>query len=639
MVTTIELRLQTMSLDPTNGESKVTITPVKGAYDLAFDEELLKSSSPPSANSKLTPTTIKGSYDITFNEELLKPSSFNDRPVTLYETPSANSSRTLIDLPVDLRPTTSDIDLPMDLKPILSITSATTQPLPSSDANTTDECCSSTTTVDAKAADKAAAKAAKRRARRDLNRTKRKAEAAAREAQSHTPPQPWEVALGTHGLGASSPSLPPAPSFVVPSHHSRRGVVPKSCYDLTHPLAIAAVQRLISAHGGWSITFADPSYRIYLSPSLDAAISYKVVRGFGRRVAVAFGDPVCPPSRLASAIAEFEAFCKRERWGVAFVAARSGVAGVAEGRGWASVEFAVEQVVDPQSNPVLEGRRGRRQSLVVKKLAKDHPVRFYIPALGRDPKLEEQLQAAYDSVYSAKEGGPYSTKLSLFALPHLVTYLYITDASGLPTALAGLLHTGGGYLLDPLVATASAPAGATDYLTILAMGYLRRLGASHLSFGTEPTPTVGEIRGMRGFMEADTRLVHAATYRAFGMGGKKMLHDKFHPDPRTVEKLYLVLGAGSVVGQSCCAAAIWRATHLKCAPVVEPLLRVMGERRAGVQLERMLRRLAAQGRLTPSADLAGVSSDWEAELKDWSSSEDSNASSSSETSCAAVLSH
>ncbi|GMK56046.1 hypothetical protein CspeluHIS016_0211020 [Cutaneotrichosporon spelunceum] len=455
-------------------------------------------------------------------------------------------------------------------------------------------------------ADKAGAKAARRQARRDLNRTKRRAEAAAIEPQK----QPWEVALGDIGTSAqgrtqsastqiASQITPPQFEVAAETRYGRK--VPIRTYNLSHAPAVAVVEALVAHYGAWSITFTDPSYGIFLSPALDVALSFKVVCSL--RVAVAFGDPVCHPARLPSAVAEFHAFCKARGWGIAFVAARSAAAKVAQVMGWASIQFAVEQIVEPASNPVLDGTRGRRQNLVVKKLAREAPVRIYCPSEGPDAGLEAQLQALYETVYAAKEerdGAPYSTKLRLFALPHLTTVLYTTDSAGTPNGMVGLLRVGDGrYLLDPLVANPSAPVGTTDYLTVLAMGYTRRLGAS-LSFGTEPTPQVGEVHGMRRFMEDETRLVHAATYTAFGMDGKRTLHAKFHP-ART-EALHLVLGSQGILGQSAAAAAIWRATHLHYRPVVGPLVGLVEQRRAGEVLEGMLSCLVQRGQLQPSLE-------------------------------------
>lgn len=534
-------------------------------------------------------------------ESHCSPSPEKPAIVQLYKSPSGDSATTLVNPPA------------AELKQAVSISSSVRPPsawpslsLSSSTATTLDGDAPTKATKELKAA----SKAAKRNARREINRAKRKAVA---EASVHQPKaiQPWEIALGQFGYEeeANTPLGPSLP-FVVPAEERQSGnggaPVPKQTYTLRHQGAVAAVERLVSAHGSWSITFSDPSYRIFLARDLDIAISFKVVHGFMRKVAVAFGDPVCHPARLPSAIAEFKAFCRQKGYGMAFVGARDAVARVADTHGWASIQFAVEQMVSPQTNPVLDGTRGKRQALVVKNLAKDAPVHVYSRADGEfDEHLEAQLQTAYEAVYAAKEdrdGAPYSTKLSLFALRKLMTVLYTTDSCGVPNGLVGLMRVGvGKYLLDPLVAVQSAPPGTTDYLSVLAMGWLRRRGATHMSFGTEPTPTVGEIRGMPKFMEMDARLIHAATYIAFGMGGKKTFHDKFHPDDGRGENLYLILSSRGVLGQSCCAAAIWRATHLKSGPVVQPLLRLVAQQKTGAQLEALLGFLNQQRHITPSS--------------------------------------
>jgi hypothetical protein len=529
----------------------------------------------------------------------LTPDSIDERfHVHLYQATSGDSAATLVE-------PRKVIDI-IDSHPLDKASSKA----PSLSTTTT----SASVTLDGDApskaakADKASAKAAKRKARREHNRAKRKAEAAG-AATAEPKQQPWEVALG--GIGTSalghSQSAPteiatPAPNshgFAVPAETRRGLTIPKRAYDLSHAGAVDTVEALVARYGAWSITFADPSYRIYLSPSLDVAISFKFVRSL--RVAVAFGDPVCHPARLPSAMTEFHAFCAARGWGVAFVAARTPTAKAAQAWGWASIQFAVEQMVDPANNAVLDGTRGRRQTLVVKKLARELPVQVYRPADGRNPALEEQLQAAYETVYAAKEerdGAPYSTKLRLFALPNLTTVLYTTDADDTPNGLAGLLRVGEKqFLLDPLVATPSAPAGTTDYLTVLAMGYMRRVGGS-LSFGTEPMPHVGAVSGMKAFMEADTRLVHAATYTAFGMAGKKTLHDKFHPS--RAEPLHLVLCSRGVLGQSAAAAAIWKATHLHYRPVVGPVMGLVKQHKTGERLHDMLSELVERGQIRPS---------------------------------------
>lgn len=471
---------------------------------------------------------------------------------------------------------------------------------------------------------KAAAKSAKRRARKELNKDKRRAEAAAANTKlasnkQHPPAQPWETALDNLVCPpsisrASRASWESVHAFKVPQDRQllleSSSPVPALAFDATHNVASAIVERLVAAYGGWSITFSDPAYRMFITVDKAAAMSFKVVGGMLNPVAVVFGDPVCHPDRLESAIHEFRAFCRANGWRSAFVGVREHVVKFADKKRWTSVEFAVEQVVDPVTNDILDGAAGgstgKRMMLVAKKLAKDNVLRMYNPADGVDPILQAFLQGVYDRCYASKEAAKgdtsaYSTKLHLFDLPHLMTYFYTVGDDGLPNGMAGLMQVGPGqYLLDPVVAAPGAPPGTSDFLTLAAMGYLRRMGVRHMSFGLEPLREVGEIRNIRNTFVADTRLINAASYDAFGFAGKKILHDKFHPDPERKIRTFLILGSRNPLTQADGAVAICRATHLKASPVLRRLIWLLQAAQVGRTMEGMLSRLVHKGDLRKS---------------------------------------
>lgn len=484
-------------------------------------------------------------------------------------------------------------------------------------SSATSACAPSYTSIDQEVHDKATLKAAKRRAKREANREKRRVELQLQERRPQ--PQPWETALDEmvnppSDKRAARASENSVATFKVP--YDRQLLVdfdqplPSTDFDLSHNVAAAIVEDLVEKWGGWSITFLDPSYRIFLTVNKDAAISYKVVEGVMDHVAVVFGDPVCDPLLLEHVILEFRQYCRSRRWRTAFVGVRSAVARIAETRRWTSVQFAVEQVVDPQDNPILDGTKGKRMAVAVKKLVKDGVLRQYNPADGVDEVLQAFLQGVYDECYAAKEATKgdttaYSTKLRLFDLPRLMTYFYTVDAAtvdaatGRPNGLAGLmLCSPGKYLLDPVVAAPNAPQHTTDFLTYAAMGYLRRRGITHMSFGLEPLREIGEINGLREAYHADTRLINAASFDAFGFAGKKMLHDKFHPDAGKREKLYLILGARNCITQVDGAVAICNATHLKMSPVMRRLIWLVQAKATGQAIEGMLTKLVKRGRLS-----------------------------------------
>lgn len=354
----------------------------------------------------------------------------------------------------------------------------------------------------------------------------------------------------------------PLPS---PSPRPILATLPTGVYTLDGPPAAAYVDYLMSLYGKWSITFLDPSYRIFISAK--AAISFKVIRASGRSVAVIFGNPLCAPTDLQQTISTFRQICRKRGWAFSFVGVRSDVAVLAKQQGWATIHFADEPMIDPTMNLVLDGRSGRRTLLHIKKLARSDALGVCTPA-SASTELQQSLQRLYDECYACRLS-PYSTKLRLFAL-HNVTYFYLGDA-GSPTAVAGLVHTPNGAILDPCVASSSAPAAATDFLTIIAMGYARKRGI-RLSFGPEPLRDL-KVENMSEVMEKGSRLVGAAAYDAFSFAGKRTLHEKFHPTSR--EPLYLVLASRRILGQSVCSMAVWKATHLSGKEVCGPLWRIV----------------------------------------------------------------
>jgi lysylphosphatidylglycerol synthetase-like protein (DUF2156 family) len=379
-------------------------------------------------------------------------------------------------------------------------------------------------------------------------------------------------------------------------------------FDTSHNVAAAIVEELVEKYGRWSITFSDPSYRIFITTDKKAAISFKVCDGLTSRVAVVFGDPVCNPIMMEEVITQFRIYCRSRRWRTSFVGVTQAVADVSDIKRWTSVQFAVEQVVDPMNNALLDGTKGKRMMVAVKKLVKDKVLGMYNPADGVDHLLQAYLQGVYDQSYLAKEANKgdttaYSTKLSLFELPRVMTYFYSVGADRLPNGMAGLMNVGDGrYLLDPVVALPDAPRDTSDFLTMAAMGYLRRRGVRHMSFGLEPLREISDLRGLNARWHADTRMINAASFDALEFGGKKVLHDKFYPDPSKEEKLFLILGSRNCITQLDSAMAITNATHLKASPVVRRLIWMTQAKNTGTVIEAMIGKLVRKGQLPKTHD-------------------------------------
>lgn len=499
-----------------------------------------------------------------------------DRPAE--STPSDSSGRESLHFSPSLTASTP----PLTREP--SLASSSVELRSPSSSSLEDPTCSSTP-ASSFTTSKAAARAAKRRARRDINKEKRRAEEEAKAKKADL--QGWEIALDSleqrpttkRELRAKRESID---MFQVPADRqvatSSGAPVPATDFTLEHNVASALVEELVAQYGSWSVTFSDPSYRIWISVGKVAAISYKHVKGLVHHYAIVFGDPVCAPSIRKEVLDQFQTYCRARHWRLAMVGVGAETAAIASAARWSTIQFASEQIVNPQSNAVLDGTNGKRMLFTVKKMAKDNLLRMYHPADGKDAFLEAFLQGVYDECYANKEAAKgeataYSTKLRLFDLPYLQTYFYTVGADGHPNGMAALMSVGAGrYLLDPVVAVPSAPAGTTDFLTVAAMGYLRRAGAEHMTFGLEPQRLIGEIDGLRRAWHGATRRVNAAAFDGFGFAGKKMLHDKFHPNPAQTEPRYVVIASAHSITQADGAVAICAATHIRPGPVFSRLV-------------------------------------------------------------------
>lgn len=497
-----------------------------------------------------------------------------DRPMAAPESPSHDSHY--------FSPSLTASTPPLTREPSLASSSVE---LRSPSSSSFEESTSSSTPASSITTSKAAARAAKRRARRDINKEKRRAEEEAKAKKADL--QGWEIALdGLKQPASSKRELRAAresiEAFQIPADPQvatqSGSPIPATDFRLEHNVAAAIVETLVAKHGGWSITFSDPSYRIWISVKKDAAISYKHVHGLFHHYAIVFGDPACDPSIRKDVLDQFLTYCRARYWRLAMVGVGAETAAIASAARWSTLQFANEQVVNPQSNAILDGTNGKRMLFTVKKMAKDGVLRMYNPADGEDLVLQAFLQGVYDECYASKEAAmgeatAYSTKLRLFDLPYLQTYFYTVGPDGHPNGMAALMSVGTGrYLLDPVVAVPSAPAGTTDFLTVAAMGYLKRLGVQHMTFGLEPQRLIGSIEGLKRHWHTATRRVNAAAFDGFGFAGKKMLHDKFHPDPSRTEPLYVVLASSHSITQADSAVAILSATHIRPGPVIARLV-------------------------------------------------------------------
>ncbi|KAI9794603.1 MAG: hypothetical protein M1816_004490 [Peltula sp. TS41687] len=316
-------------------------------------------------------------------------------------------------------------------------------------------------------------------------------------------------------------------------------------------------------------TFLDASYSIYISPDRKAAICFKRVK----KVAVAYGDPLCDAHDIVRIIEDFRAFCKRQGWRVAVIGGGSTLAGHALAGGWMRMEFAVEHVFNPLTNPVLDEcaaktiiRGNRRLFNSGIKLG------LYDPGnRGRSPALEEELLGIYHTWRAGRmeSKGPqtYSTVLNPFALPRVTRHLYTKGSDGKINGFASLMRMGAsdGYLLEPCIAAPDAPKGITEFLTTHAMGLLRDEKVDCMTLCPAPLPEVGEMTGMPSVFTDSIRSLYRTTFNALGLGGKKVFYEKFKPEDARRVSLYMLFPPGFPVLRG--TRAVLEVTHIQLREV------------------------------------------------------------------------
>ncbi|PPF87728.1 hypothetical protein C5B96_03870 [Subtercola sp. Z020] len=102
----------------------------------------------------------------------------------------------------------------------------------------------------------------------------------------------------------------------------------------------------------WMATWSGHHYW-FAGPERDApAVAYRVING----VAIATGEPLCPPDARAGAIAAFTTFCTDHGWTPVFYAVSADLAPAFRGMHWSLMQIAEETVVDARTFS-LEGKK------------------------------------------------------------------------------------------------------------------------------------------------------------------------------------------------------------------------------------------------------------------------------------------
>ncbi|KAL6245323.1 hypothetical protein RBB50_008098 [Rhinocladiella similis] len=335
-------------------------------------------------------------------------------------------------------------------------------------------------------------------------------------------------------------------------------------YNITDADIAKTLGILMAEFGrGTNSSFLDESYSIYLQDDDRAAICFKVIK----KVAIIYGDPLCADSEVDRVFEQFHGFCAQQRWHVAVVGAGPILAAYAKTQRWKTMEFAVEQVLNPTTNSVLNETSGKTIRRTNRKLVLDGTkLHLYEPCCGIKAQLERDLRNVYNTWREdrRRRNAPqaYSAVINPFAMPSVTRYLYTMGSDGKPNSLAGLIRLGanGGYLLEPCIQLPDAPKGITGFLVTHAMGLLRDEGVMYMTFGLEALPELGEITLMPSWIEDISRRIYQTAFDALGLRGRKVFHESFYPEKERGVPLYLLFPPG-VLSVSIYQAVL-EATHI-----------------------------------------------------------------------------
>jgi hypothetical protein len=304
------------------------------------------------------------------------------------------------------------------------------------------------------------------------------------------------------------------------------------------------LQRLLIKHGHAShMGFQDPSYKVFFSESENAAFIYKILD----RTAVISGDPLCPSELHVSLLRDFRQFCKRNGHKVAVVGASDAFARVVrqETQTCITMQFGLEKVINPVTNPLLTGKSGKRTVQKCRQLLKNGlTVETYLPSLQHDSEVEDKVAQIYNDWRASRNSNrtcqAFVTVFDLFFLPDIMAYFILRNPQSEIIGFAALRIFEKDSHLDPIIASPLAPSGATDVLMLAAFRFAREAGSTHLSLGFEPLPELKAITGVPAFLATGIHAVHRRILSKLPLSGKQAFYQRFHPDEEQDGPLHII---------------------------------------------------------------------------------------------------
>lgn len=257
-------------------------------------------------------------------------------------------------------------------------------------------------------------------------------------------------------------------------------------------------------------------------PGMPGFIGYRLIG----KIAVVFGDPVCPPEAKEELAKAFHLFLEKEGMKAVYLLASSSFAKQAGDK--VVLEFGKEVIFDPACSP-LE-MTGEHAQLVRRKVKK---------AMGESVAVQECLLGDHTQQKAMEEVGEKWLQSRKGLQLHISNVHLFEDSFGkrwfyaaqngktIGVVTINFLEAKQGWLLNHLMVLPDAPKGTSELLIVSVFEILQKEGCRYVTVGAVPKAELGEIRGLSPFLEWLIRFSFKHIYRWVHLSNLDIFWEKF----------------------------------------------------------------------------------------------------------------
>ncbi|HEY4278453.1 MAG TPA: lysine--tRNA ligase [Conexibacter sp.] len=277
----------------------------------------------------------------------------------------------------------------------------------------------------------------------------------------------------------------------------------------------------------------DKSY--FFSSDGNSLIAYAYVRGH----AMVAADPIGPPQDRARVLDEFLTHCRRQGWGVAFLAVRESDAPLYRDRGMHAIYLGDEAILRCDTF-TLEGSSMKAVRSAVNRVARDHSFEL-IHEDEASPELVAQLNAISEEWRRGAEERGFTMELGedLEGVEHDFVIAVARCRHGIPQGFLRFVPCFGdnpGYSLDLMRRRLGSANGMTEYLIANAALELGARGVRRLSLNFAAWGRLLDSAEDAGLLGRFERSVARGLNPFFQIQSLRDFNEKFGPQwlPRSI---------------------------------------------------------------------------------------------------------